>query len=223
MPNDTPRHKPATPRVLFLADSRGRNLDTDLRDLLGDSFKLVYYPGATLMDTIINSEYLLKKGSWSQIYCLAGLCDVTVKNRSSHMVSIRNHDISLLVSNFVNILHNAHSRIMQSSPLVDSVKCIFCPITGLSLAHYNKRLHHPDDIRDQPILNDSITRLNVEIVKFNNSNNNITPWTSRAIHRRHRQSFTNYYEKLASDGCHLSPLIRHHWAETLHDAVIKNS
>lgn len=32
------------PSVLFLADSRERNLDVDLRDLLGNSYTLRYYP-----------------------------------------------------------------------------------------------------------------------------------------------------------------------------------
>lgn len=211
------------PRVLLLADSRGRNLDVDLRDLLGNAFTLAYYPGATIMEALIKSEYLIKNKNWSQIYCMAGLCDVTEKNKTSRIVSMKNQNSSHLVSSYINTLHEAYSMIKQLSPHADTVKCIFCPVTGMNFSSYNRRLHHPDDISAQVVLNETIPLLNTEIVKFNNSINSLTPWTSRIIHRRHRRSYINYYEKLASDGCHLSPPVCRHWAESLHDAIVKNS
>lgn len=174
------------------------------------------------MDTIRKSELLIKSNPWTQIYCLAGICDLTSKNKVSHIVSIRNHNSDHLVRDYCSTLHQAHLRIIQLSPLADKLKCIFCPIPGLNFATYNKR-HHPEDAENQGILNEAIVKLNAEVVNFNKLHNNFTPWISRSVHRRHRQTFTNYYDKLASDGCHLSPRLRQHWAETLHEAVVNNS
>lgn len=222
MPLPTPLPKPLTPKVLFLADSRGRNLDADLSCLLGNTFTLVFYPGATIMDTLYKSEHIIKRKEWSQIYCLAGICDMTIKNRTSHTVSIRSSDTGLLVSDYMNTLHQAHSTIRQWCPQV-RVKCIFCPVTRLNFSAYNKRPSHLDDLTNQVALNESIAHLNAEIMKYNTLNKNITPWTSRAVHRRHRNSVTNNYDRLANDGCHLSPAVRQFWADALHEAVVKNS
>lgn len=221
--HERPHHKPTAPSILFLADSRGRNLDTDLCDLLGNTFTLRYYPGATIMDTIRKSQCLLMENSWSQIYCLAGICNLTVKDHVSRVVSIRNHDIGHLVNDYCHNLHEAHSEILRQCPQADYPKCIFCPVTGLNFSAYNKRSLHSDDSQNQMILNEAVSQINTEITKFNNLHKYFTPWTSRAVHRRHRKSFTNNYEKLAIDGCHLSPSVRLHWADSLYEAVVKNT
>lgn len=221
-PSALPPRKAVMPKILFLADSRGRNLEIDLRDLLGNTFTLMCYPGATVMDTLRRSEYLRKNNHWTQIYCLAGLCDLTIKNHSSRIVSIRNPDTGHLVRDYVNTLHEAYTTLIHQCPRADSLKCVFCPVTGLNFSAYNKRSSHPDDALNQRILNEAIVQLNTEIVDFNSSNKNFTPWTNRTVHRRHRQTMSHNYERLASDGCHLSIPVRHHWAETLHEAVVKN-
>lgn len=162
---------------------------------------------------------LIRNNHWTQIYCLAGICDLTTKCTTSRIVSIRNYDSDHLVRVYCNTLHEAHSKIMQLSPLVHKPKCIFCPITGLNFSTYNRRQDH-DDVRNQETLNETVVKLNSEIVNFNIMHRNYTPWTNRTVHRRHRNSLTNNYDKLASNGCHLSPSIRQHWA---HWAVLKNS
>lgn len=194
----------------------------ELRNFLGNSFTLMSYPGATIMDTIRKAESYIKNNSWSQIYCLAGICDLTFKHRPTRIVSIRDSNSSHLVRDYCNTLLEAHSTVMQMSPLEDKPKCIFCPVTGLNFSVYNKR-HHSVDYDNQATLNETIAKLNSQIVEFNNLHNNQTPWTNRTVHRRHRQSFTNHYDKLASDGCHLSLPLRQHWAEALHEAVVKNA
>lgn len=216
LPHQTP------PKVLLLADSRGRNLDVNLRDLLGDTFTLMFYPGASIMDTIRRSESAIRKYPWSQIYCLAGICDLTVKDTTSQIVSIRSCDSDQLVKDYCETLHEAYTKIMQISPPNSKPRCIFCPVTGLSFSTYNRR-HHPDDIMSQVTLNETIVKLNSEIIGLNNLHSNHTPWTSRTVHRRHRQSLTNLYDKLATDGCHLRPPLRQHWADSLHEAIMKNS
>lgn len=175
------------------------------------------------MDTIRKSQCLLKERCWSQMYCLAGICNLTVKDRISRVVTIRNRDIDQLVNDYSHNLHEAYAEILRQCPQADNLRCIFCPVTGLNFSTYNKRSHHPDDTLNQEILNEAVSKINTKIVKFNTAHKNFTPWISRAVHRRHRKNFTNNYDKLASDGCHLSPSVRLHWAESLHEAVIRNS
>lgn len=168
-------------------------------------------------------ESLLSNHRWAQIYCLTGICDLTIKDRHTRIVSIGNRDIYKLTDQYCHSLRMAAERISSLSLPGEKPKCVFSPVTGLNLALYNKRSNHPGDAADQVLLNDAITLVNTEVTKFNTSLRVSTPWTSRTIHRRHRNAFTNYYDKLSPDGCHLTPAVRLHWAEALHEAVIKNT
>lgn len=65
--------------------------------------------------------------------------------------------------------------------------------------------------------------INSEVLLFNTSHGLFTPWTSRIILRQSRNAYTKHYHKLALDGYHLSPLVETHWANSLHDAIVKNA
>lgn len=209
------------PSLLFLADSRGRGLDADLCDVLDESFTLAYYPGAKIRDTIDKAEIVLKNYPWKLIFCLAGICDLTVMDHTTRLVHIRDHNIQNMNELYYNSIRYAEDRISYLSPTNTQPRCIFAPVTGLDLARYNKRPNHPDDINGQLLLNEAITLVNTTVTKANSTNGVPTPWTSRIIHRRLRTSFSNYYEKLSVDGCHLSKSVRYHWAESLQNTVLK--
>lgn len=197
---------------MFIADSKGRNLDLDLRELLNTSFTLAFFPGAKILDTITREESLITSSCWAQIYCLAGICDLTTKDRLTRAVSIRNCYIPKLIDQYCYSLHLTAERITSLSQPGAIPRCVFSPVTGMNLLIYNKRINHPDDATDQDLLNEAVTLVNSEVTKFNTSLQVSTPWTSRIIHRRHRNTFINYYDKLSSDGCHLSQALRLHWA-----------
>lgn len=175
------------------------------------------------MDTITRAESLIKSRMWSQIYCLAGICDLTVKNRPTSLVSIRNHNVTDLIESYLSSMSIARDRIASLTSTTPKPKCIFAPVTGIHLETYNKRPGHLDDRTNQKLLDETISVINPEVVRFNSAMEVATPWTSRIIHKRHRNQTTNRYDRLSPDGCHLSHEVRHHWADSLHEAVVKNT
>lgn len=210
-------------KVLILADSRGRHLKQELSSILDCDFVVRYYPGVGINDCVSKSHEILLSQAWSQVFCLAGICDVTLKDSDTRLLSLQNYDSTLTTANYLNVLKTAFGTIIGAGPINLKPKCIFAPLTGINLTAYNKREFHPDDIRNQTILNDTISLINSEILLFNTGHGLFTPWTSRIIHRQSRNGYTNHYHKLASDGCHLSPMVVTHWANSLHDAILKNA
>lgn len=210
-------------KLLFLADSRGRGLDTELQELFDCDFALASYPGAGIMECIHRAKALLSTNKWSQVYCLSGLCDLISKDPLTKIVSTRDpNPVSgpeSLISTIETALETVHSATCSSS----KPKIIFAPITGMNLSVYNKRPNHVSDALSQEMLNQTISLINSKITQFNIHHGCATPWTSCIIHRSPRHSFTNHYHKLSPDGCHLTTAIRRHWAEALQVAFIKNT
>lgn len=139
------------------------------------------------------------------------------------MVNLRYPDPNTALLNIRVLLNEAYDAIRDLLHEPTQTKCIFAPLIGMELSTYNRRMHHPDDLRSQPLLNDTVTLVNTEIVKFNTVNNVSTPWISKIIHKRNRNSVTHQYHKLMADGCHLSQTVLNHWADSIHDAILKNS
>lgn len=209
-------------KILSLANSRGRYLKDELATILDCYFVVRYYPGAGIKDCVTRSYDTLVSQNWTQIYCLAGICDISLKDQHSKILSLRHQDPMLALTEYLDILNSAFLATMDCNRAGPKPKCIFAPLTGICLSAYNKHDLHPDDIRNQTILDKTVFIINSEIQNFNTSHNLFTPWTSRIIHLKNRNNFTNHYHKLALDGCHLSPSVVTHWANSLHDAVIKN-
>lgn len=211
--------------VLFACDSRGRGLDIFLRNSLCSNFRVLTYSGAGIYDAVHRAANTIKYEKWSQIYLLAGICSITIKDRVSKIVSLREENpvtsmchLKLEVTHsldFVSLLTGEHN-----------VKCVMAPITGIDLRTYNKgltisRVNSID--AQQVILNDLITEFNKYIVSVNKANNVVTPWVSRFVHKRTRDNMSHLYHNLAGDGCHLTDDLRGLWADALSTAVIGNA
>lgn len=208
-------------RVLIIADSRGRHLNIELSNLLNCEFRIVTCSGANLLNSINRSKSHISETDWSQIYCLSGLCGLTYKNKKTRRVSLCSNDPEATAQIYEQSLILAVKRIRR---ILKSPECkiIFAPLTGMSLSTYN---HSNDDYyqrEDQIQLNITIKQVNQIIVKFNEQSSVATPWMTRLVHRRHRNTFMNSYHRLLSDGCHLSPEIRLSWAKALKRAIVNN-
>lgn len=92
----------------------------------------------------------------------------------------------------------------------------------MSLNAYNRIDDSDYQREDQIQLNNTIKMVNRTIIKFNENNAVATPWMTRLIHRRHRNTHMNSYHRLQTDGCHLSPEIRLAWAKALKHAIVNN-
>lgn len=208
-------------KILILADSRGRHLDIELSEILSCEFRIVTCGGASLLNSIERSKSHIMNDNWSQIYCLAGLCGLTHKNRTTRMVSLCSNDPEATAQIYDQALILAEKRIRRILK-TQNCKIIFATLTGMSLKTYNHVFDANDLHDDQVILNDTIKLVNRSIVRYNESNSVATPWMTRLVHRRHRNMFMHSYHRLQSDGCHLSAEIRASWAKALKRAIINN-
>lgn len=210
--------------ILIIADSRGRRLDVFLSSILKVNFGVITCSGAGLIDSIIRAKNHMMNTHWSQIYYLAGICSLTNKDKVTKKVSSRYYDPLVAARCYNHTLVAAYDRI-TSYPASGNTKIIFAPITGMSLATYNREGSSSiqGTISAQDYLNRSIVHINREIVKFNVARQVITPWLSRTVHRRHRRTNTNSYHRLSPDGCHLSDEIYSYWAHALKKAVLINA
>lgn len=207
--------------ILIIADSRGHDLDTYLSDIIRCNLRIITCRGADLLNSILRSKFHIEDLPWTQIYCLAGICGLTRKEKISRRVILRQIDPESAANTYKNCLEQAESEIRLH--LRDkSCKIIFGPVTGMNLCTYNRctETRYRDNL--QGILNTTIKLVNKEIFKVNESNSVATPWLTRIVHRRHRKSYMNSYHRLQPDGCHLSPEILNHWALALKKAIINN-
>lgn len=208
--------------ILFICDSRGRGLDKFLRNSLSMNFKVLTYSGAGIYESVHRAANHIKSERWSQIYLLAGICSVTIKDPISKIVSLRIVDQAALLKQLE--MEISHSIDFVSMIIEDkNVRCVVAPITGMDLRKYNQGQTAASSDTHQSILNDSIVEINKYIVSVNSANNIVTPWVSRYIHKRARNDICHHYHKLSNDGCHLTDELRMLWADALSVAVLNNN
>lgn len=220
--NNYPSHNDfPSKKVLIIADSRGRHLDLELSSILRCEFRIVTCSGADLLNSIFRAKSHISETKWSQIYCTAGICGLTYKNKITRKVALRSRNPEATAQQYEQSLILAEKRICREL-IHHECKIVFAPLTGMSLKIYNHNMDvsYPSD--HQLLLNNRVKLVNRAIVRINEANSVATPWMSRVIHRRHRKSYMNSYHRLSQDGCHLSPDIRLSWASALKRAIINN-
>lgn len=88
----------------------------------------------------------------------------------------------------------------------------------MNLAKWNNQEQsHPQDLLDT-----AIHDINIEINRFNTSNNAITPWLARDVHHNIKGKKKNRYDRLSEDGVHLSDNLKLKWAAEIVSALVKN-
>lgn len=116
---------------LIIAKSRGRNLETH------NYVRVSVNPGAGLVSSTFNSQPFLQVRKWDQIYLLTDICDLTMKKRSSIMVSPQDVDLEECVKNYKQKLTNATGFILANNLNLAKVKCIIAPVTRMNIEIYN--------------------------------------------------------------------------------------
>lgn len=217
------RLKPCTDRkcrVIIIADSRGAGLQSEI-DILNDGnydIKVIIRKGRGMTQAVIESTNKLMWTRPDQIVVLAGICDITRKDRITKMVSLQDSDADLILGRIDNSLgeieHHLSLKLTERSYTVT-----FCPITGMDIAKYNGLVaEHPD----QENLDRIIVEVNKAIIARNSMNHVVTPWTASEVHynKKGGRKKTRYY-KLASDGLHLSDTLKEKWARILYNAIVQ--
>lgn len=209
-------------RIVIVADSRGKGLQSELDQLNTDghvTIKVIVKKGRGIADLIRDTSKELIWMAPTQIYVLAGICDVTHLNRQTMTVSLEEESTEILVGKTEGSMDAARhhlSIVLTEAPY----KLMFCPTVGMDMAKYNGL---PNRHAQQDHLDEMIISMNHAIIAFNKANHVLTPWTNKEIRHNKKggRKDTRYY-KLADDGLHLSEETKKKWALTLYNAILKN-
>lgn len=210
-------------KVVIVADSRGKDLQRDL-DVLNSAgsvnIKVLVKKGRGIAELIKDTSKDLVWMAPSQIYVLAGICDITSLDRDNMTVALREDTIATLVGKIEGSMDAARhhlSIVLTENPY----NLMFCPTVGMDMAKYNRQESRH---AQQDLLDDMVISMNHAIIAFNKANGVVTPWTNKEIHHNKKggRKTTRYY-KLSADGLHLSDDIREKWAATLYEAILKMS
>lgn len=207
--------------VVIITDSRGVGLQNEI-ELLNDKYydiRVLIYKGRGMAQAVREATNKFLWFAPDQVIVLAGICDITQKNRETKLVSLqdsRAEDALHRIKDYMSeIKHHLAVRLTEKPYLLT-----FCPITGTEMATYNNQEHkHPD----QDILDATIESVNQSIIAFNLVNNVATPWTASDVHHNMKggRKKTRYYI-LAEDGLHLNDSMREKWVATIYSVVNRN-
>lgn len=113
------------------------------------------------------------------------------------------------------LLNNYKSECKDKEMSKIGIPLLLTPKVGIDLiqyaGHWSKALYEM-----QPIVDETVTLVNIHIRRINEENGLPTPNTSSCIHRCRRKNrvYRTHYQKL-SDGCHPTEEIKDEWAKAL--------
>lgn len=206
--------------VVVITDSRGVGLQEYFNRLNSAEFniRVLAYKGKGIVDAV---QMAKPKIIWWQpkvIFVLNGICDVTELDRATRQISLRHESEALTISLYKDYLTTTYHQIqlcVGEYPL----RIVYGPIIGIDLSKYNGMIA---DGNQQENLNSIINQLNVEINRFNEEQDSITPWIARDVHRNVKGKSRNRYQLLADDGVHLTPDMKQRWVIEIMAATKKN-
>lgn len=209
-------------KVAILADSRGAGLKFELDHLNDGSYDLVVIvkKGRGVVDLVRETSKRLVWIAPDITIVLAGICDIMEKDRETRLVSLQNDTAESTIEQIkssMDIVRHHLSIVLTENPH----RLIFGHIVGMDMARYNvQNTTHPQ----QSLLNEIVTEANQVITAFNSENDVPTAWMAKEIHpnnckRGNKKKY--HYQKLASDGLHLTDHLRERWAKTLMNLLTK--
>lgn len=206
------------PVVTLICDSRGKGLEGLLED--HSNINILVYRGAKLYQTAKYAEFKFKQQNPDQVYVLAGINNLTTMNKRTRQVSISAPDATKITQQFCDEMNFSYATIRKT--IKQDARIIFAPLTGMGIAQYNKV--DPEVCKeDQYILDQALLDINKRIISFNDEKGNRTPWTHAIVHRYYRGRYHFAYERLDSDGCHLTDEIKLFWLKKIDTAINANS
>ena len=196
-----PRRKKAVFRVLLLADSRARGLTHRIHTELSKqgihnvSFSILYYPGATIVQTVQRAMCKLKeRPPYDLIYLSTGVNNLTTMLRR-HCVVPNYSSTSALVRDLLGDYFWAKYALTPYTK-----KTIVCELIGMSLCIYNTEGEpFPDE---QLIINEGMLVLNPLIQGLNTLDGLFTPHIVQHTHKSRHGRMSHRYKGTLNDGLH---------------------
>lgn len=207
--------------VVVIADSRGGGLQDEICRITPDhiAVKVLVYPDRGIIQAVKESEKAINWWQPSQIYVMNGICDITMRDKNTKKVSVREPSTNTAIASYIQSMDTVTHFLRI---LLDGrrYQLVFSEIVGMDMATYNGT-RYPHD--QQAVLDSTIHGVNAEIVAWNNARDVVTPWLAKEVHRNKKngQKITRYH-KLSEDGLHLTTELRTRWADLIVKAIHKN-
>ena len=217
-------------KVLIIADSRGRNLQTLLeahRPLF--ELNVLVYPGAGIEMAVLRAIPTLKLFAPDLVLVHVGICDLTWKNKLTREIGLRHATLHENVQHVMESLNSSHDLLST----VGTFKISYATLTGLDITdcNYRPRSRMNDSEyelynvtktvhRDQDVLNNSVIQINKLIVRFNKSHGSGTTWLAGLVHAYSNKAHHHHYRRL-SDGCHPTDKTAQAWASQIIKSVAR--
>lgn len=175
------------------------------------------YRGARLQDIARHAEELIPVIRPTSCLIVAGVNNLTHKNRHNGTVLLIYYDPFELANHIIRLVNRMRIRLTRSFP---TTKICFGGVIGMNLNKYNKL----DGISPyQWILDEAIRQINAYLRLLCQQSQLYYPRLTSKVHAYYRGKPKNNY-RLLSDGLHLGPIVcyswvtsinRFHWVNTL--------
>lgn len=174
--------------VLFVADSRGRELKVELDKFFHeDQYFLFWHKGLRLSQTADQIIPLITRIRPSLVYILNRICDVTcIRSYNPWTVAIRQPSSDIALSSYMTEVDSLHAQLYPISDIIGfKLMVIFAPLIGIDLATYNRDAELSSSPQ-QLLLNEIIQLINKQIHTLNTAMGIVTPPLSSTTHVRRR-------------------------------------
>lgn len=215
-----------TPRVLFIADSRGRHLRHEISRYFyapNCEFEFIWRGGLSLEQSADFARNTIINFKPTMVYVLTGICTITkLTSRDPWTAGLRVPSVAGTTTLFFTALDSVYQDIFALSSIVGHPIMIITPtLSGMDFTTYNS---YPTDLISphQRILNAAVLDINRRIVAINKSMSIKTPFLGSFIHPRYNHHNRFVYSKM-TDGCHPSFELCQSWARKLWANYCKNS
>lgn len=191
--------------TIVVADSRGRHLDMVLDH---EEILVSFLSGATLHTVALRAIDIISRYHPDIILVMAGINDITIRNRYTGRVSLISNTTSVIIDHLVNRINQAKSMIASASP---TIKIVIGGIAGINLNAYNRRLGTSPL---QTVVDNAITAVNSYIRQLNHDSEVPHPRLTSKVHTWRHGRRKNFYSRLY-DGLHPSELVLQSWARQI--------
>ena len=164
---------------------------------------------------VAKADIYLSSYPFDVAYIIAGVNDITEKNRATGSVHFTWACEDTLAGHLIATLKNSYVQLTKDHP---GAKVIFCPLVGLDL-HKQVR---SSTVKQQQMVNNAVWRYNIELNKMKDEHGFCFPYLASPIHRSENGKHKSYYHHLSTDGLHLTTKLYQTWATQLVKAFDRN-
>ena len=219
-------------RCIIITDSRGTGLHRHLAEMNSrDEIKVIIHKGAGYELAVIKSLNVIKSTRPDLIIIMAGICDLTWRDKITKITSIRYKNPEETVQHVIDAAKAAYDLLKATN----DYKISFATLTGIDLADYNHpprknmtsdeyknyTINQKQPHEDQNTVNKAIIEINRQLTSINQANGIPTAWLAGVVHNYFRGKYHHYYVKLA-DGCHADERTKIEWAKRITKTLIRS-